>query len=61
MIASLVMETIGYYVNVAPCRVWLDWRLHFKDMLKELPYAETMEDIEKLLSWNFKCKDVKTP
>ena len=34
---------------------------YFKDMLKELPYAETMEDLEKLLPWNFKCKDVKTP
>ncbi|WP_185234993.1 IS66 family transposase [Teredinibacter franksiae] len=34
---------------------------YFKDMLKKLPYAETMEDLEKLLPWNFKCKDVKTP
>ena len=34
---------------------------YFKDMLKKFPYAETMEDLEKLLPWNFKCKDVKTP
>ena len=34
---------------------------NFKDMLKGFPYAETVEDLEKLLPWNFKCKDVKAP
>lgn len=34
---------------------------YFKEMLKELPYAETVEDLEKLLPWNFYSRNVKIP